>query len=101
MRNPCSTLLTAHFRLDGHIYVNQLVKAITENNCTYVFFTPTEVSILRKLYFRQGGELMVLVIIFREICILTCELKNDLEKTRPKYSFAKCVKLLNHVMNKA
>ncbi|XP_063699546.1 tribbles homolog 2 [Culicoides brevitarsis] len=71
MRNPCSTLLTAHFRLDGHIYVNQLVKAITENNCTYVFFTPTEGDLhsyvrvkkrLReseaKLFFRQMCEIV-------------------------------------------
>uniref|UniRef100_A0A182NNX5 Protein kinase domain-containing protein n=1 Tax=Anopheles dirus TaxID=7168 RepID=A0A182NNX5_9DIPT len=40
--NPCSNLLTAHFRLDGHPHVNALHKVIQGNNQTYLLFSPSE-----------------------------------------------------------
>jgi len=40
--NPCTNLLTAHFRLDGHNYVNPLRKVIQGQNQTYLFFSPSE-----------------------------------------------------------
>lgn len=42
--NPCSNLLSAHFRLDGHAHVNPLHKVIQGSSQTYLFFTPSEVS---------------------------------------------------------
>lgn len=42
--NPCSNLLTAHFRLDGHPHVNFLHKVIQGNNQTYLFFAPSQVG---------------------------------------------------------
>ncbi|XP_035914786.1 tribbles homolog 2 [Anopheles stephensi] len=40
--NPCSNLLTAHFRLDGHRHVNSLHKVIQGNNQTYLLYSPSE-----------------------------------------------------------
>ncbi|XP_050077538.1 tribbles homolog 2 [Anopheles maculipalpis] len=40
--NPCSNLLTAHFRLDGHRHVNALHKVIQGNNQTYLLYSPSE-----------------------------------------------------------
>ncbi|XP_053663434.1 tribbles homolog 2 [Anopheles marshallii] len=40
--NPCSNLLTAHFRLDGHQHVNSLHKVIQGNNQTYLLYSPSE-----------------------------------------------------------
>ncbi|XP_037051319.1 tribbles homolog 2-like [Bradysia coprophila] len=40
--NPCTNLLTAHFRLDGNSYVNPLRKVIQGQNQTYLFFSPSE-----------------------------------------------------------
>uniref|UniRef100_A0A182W8L9 Protein kinase domain-containing protein n=1 Tax=Anopheles minimus TaxID=112268 RepID=A0A182W8L9_9DIPT len=40
--NPCSNLLTAHFRLDGHQHVNALHKVIQGNNQTYLLYSPSE-----------------------------------------------------------
>uniref|UniRef100_A0A182JHP4 Uncharacterized protein n=1 Tax=Anopheles atroparvus TaxID=41427 RepID=A0A182JHP4_ANOAO len=40
--NPCSNLLTAHFRLEGHPHVNALHKVIQGNNKTYLLFSPSE-----------------------------------------------------------
>lgn len=40
--NPCSNLLTAHFRLEGHPHVNPLHKVIQDNNKTYLLFNPSE-----------------------------------------------------------
>ncbi|XP_053673156.1 tribbles homolog 2-like [Anopheles nili] len=40
--NPCSNLITAHFRLDGHPHVNSLHKVIRGNNQTYLLFSPSE-----------------------------------------------------------
>lgn len=42
--NPCSNLLTAHFRLDGHQNVNFLEKVIQNTTQSYLFFEPSQVS---------------------------------------------------------
>lgn len=42
--NPCTNLLSAHFRLDGHAHVNPLHKVIQGSTQTYLFFTPSQVS---------------------------------------------------------
>ncbi|KAJ6628982.1 Tribbles like 2 [Pseudolycoriella hygida] len=68
--NPCTNLLSAHFRLEGHTYVNPLRKVIQGNNQTYLFFSPSEgdlhsfVRVRKRLrepearrLFRQMGEI--------------------------------------------
>ena len=47
--NPCSNLLTAHFRLEGHSHVNSLLKVIQGPNQTYLFFPPSNVIITFKI----------------------------------------------------
>lgn len=42
--NPCSNLLTAHFRLDGHPNVNFLEKVIQNSTQSYLFFEPSQVK---------------------------------------------------------
>lgn len=46
VNNPCSNLLTAHFRLDGHPNVNFLEKVIQSTNQSYLFFEPSQVRII-------------------------------------------------------
>lgn len=43
--NPCSTLLTAHFRLDGHPHVSPLHRVIQGSAQTYFFFERSQVNV--------------------------------------------------------
>jgi tribbles homolog 1/2 len=66
--NPCTNLLTAHFRLDGHSYVNPLRKVIQGQNQTYLFFSPSEgdlhsyVRVRKRLREPEARQL------FRQMC---------------------------------
>lgn len=42
VNNPCSSLLTAHFRLDGHQHINPLRKVIQATKLTYLLFSPSQ-----------------------------------------------------------
>ncbi|KAL7039929.1 hypothetical protein ACKWTF_000182 [Chironomus riparius] len=72
--NPCSNLLTAHFRLDGHPNVNFLEKVIQNSTQSYLFFEPSQgdlhshVRVRKRLRENEARRL------FRQMCevVKTC-----------------------------
>jgi len=65
---PCTNLLTAHFRLDGHPHVNQIEKVIDTGNRCYLFFNPSQgdlhshVRVKKRLRENEARRL------FRQMC---------------------------------
>ncbi|CAO1360410.1 unnamed protein product [Diamesa hyperborea] len=74
VNNPCSNLLTAHFRLDGHQNVNFLEQVIQSTNLSYLFFEPSlgdlhsHVRVRKRLRENEARNL------FRQMCdvVKTC-----------------------------
>ncbi|CAO1306029.1 unnamed protein product [Diamesa serratosioi] len=68
VNNPCTNLLTAHFRLDGHQNVNFLEKVIQSTNQSYLFFEPSQgdlhshVRVRKRLRENEARNL------FRQMC---------------------------------
>ena len=46
--NPCTSLLEAHFRLEGHPHINPFRQVIHGAQHTYLFFEPSQVSIVEE-----------------------------------------------------
>jgi tribbles-like protein len=74
VNNPCSNLLTAHFRLDGHPHVNNLQKAIQCTNQTYLFFEPSKGDLHSHVRTRKRLRENEARRLFRQMCIVvkTC-----------------------------
>lgn len=72
--NPCSNLLTAHFRLDGHQHVNFLHKVIQGNNQTYLFFAPSQGDLHSHVRVRKRLREPEARRLFRQMCevVKTC-----------------------------
>lgn len=72
--NPCSNLLTAHFRLDGHPHVNYLHKVIQGNNQTYLFFAPSQGDLHSHVRVRKRLREPEARRLFRQMCevVKTC-----------------------------
>lgn len=72
--NPCSNLLTAHFRLDGHPHVNFLHKVIQGNNQTYLFFAPSQGDLHSHVRVRKRLREPEARRLFRQMCevVKTC-----------------------------
>lgn len=72
--NPCSNLLTAHFRLDGHPHVNCLHKVIPGNNQTYLFFAPSQGDLHSHVRVRKRLREPEARRLFRQMCevVKTC-----------------------------
>ncbi|XP_055541867.1 tribbles homolog 2-like [Wyeomyia smithii] len=66
--NPCSNLLTAHFRLDGHTHVNFLHKVIQGNNQTYLFFAPSQGDLHSHVRVRKRLREPEARRLFRQMC---------------------------------
>ncbi|XP_055599825.1 tribbles homolog 2 [Uranotaenia lowii] len=72
--NPCSNLLTAHFRLDRHPHVNYLHKVIQGSNQTYLFFTPSQGDLHSHVRVRKRLREPEARRLFRQMCevVRTC-----------------------------
>ncbi|XP_058819765.1 tribbles homolog 2-like [Topomyia yanbarensis] len=72
--NPCSNLLTAHFRLDRHPHVNFLNKVIQGNNQTYLFFAPSQGDLHSHVRVRKRLREAEARRLFRQMCevVKTC-----------------------------
>ncbi|XP_055637769.1 tribbles homolog 2-like [Toxorhynchites rutilus septentrionalis] len=72
--NPCSNLLTAHFRLDGHPHVNYLHKVIQGSNQTYLFFAPSQGDLHSHVRIRKRLREPEARRLFRQMCevVKTC-----------------------------
>ncbi|XP_055710161.1 tribbles homolog 2-like [Phlebotomus papatasi] len=66
--NPCSNLLTAHFRLDGHPHINPLQKVIQGSNQTYLFFTPSQGDLHSYVRVRKRLREVEARRLFRQMC---------------------------------
>lgn len=66
--NPCSNLLTAHFRLDGHPHVNYLHKVFQGNNQTYLFFAPSQGDLHSHVRVRKRLREPEARRLFRQMC---------------------------------
>ncbi|CAO1367145.1 unnamed protein product [Diamesa tonsa] len=68
VNNPCSNLLTAHFRLDGHPNVNFLEKVIQSTNQSYLFFEPSQSDLHSHVRVRKRLRENEARNLFRQMC---------------------------------
>ncbi|XP_055300286.1 tribbles homolog 2-like [Sitodiplosis mosellana] len=66
--NPCTNLLSAHFRLDGHPHVNPLHKVIQGSSQTYLFFTPSQGDLHSYVRVRKRLREPEAKRLFRQMC---------------------------------
>ncbi|XP_031623529.1 tribbles homolog 2-like [Contarinia nasturtii] len=66
--NPCTNLLSAHFRLDGHPHVNPLHKVIQGSTQTYLFFTPSQGDLHSYVRVRKRLREPEAKRLFRQMC---------------------------------
>lgn len=66
--NPCTNLLSAHFRLDGHPYVNPLHKVIQGSTQTYLFFAPSQGDLHSYVRVRKRLREPEAKRLFRQMC---------------------------------
>lgn len=68
VNNPCSNLLTAHFRLDGHPNINPLQKVIQASKQTHLLFNPSQGDLHSYVRVRKRLREAEARRLFRQMC---------------------------------
>lgn len=68
VNNPCTNLLTAHFRLDGHPHINPLQKVIQASKQTHLLFNPSQGDLHSYVRVRKRLREAEARRLFRQMC---------------------------------